>query len=139
MTSGSCERNGTRFEYQVIPSITEGICENRTGSKIMMYEKPDMKPLPKTVDEVADLLISDLPPQEMETLSHMGEDEFLQLYDSVANYLLEEFRVWTGNDALLASCMQRVTPTHQVTDPAMIILRRVWQKLAEFPEIVIIT
>jgi len=105
----------------------------------MMYEKPNKRPLPKTVDEVADLLISDLPPAEIEVLSRLGTDEFLELYDSVADYLLDEFKVWTGNNALLASCLQRVDPGDSATDPAMIILRRVWQKLAEFPEIVIIT
>lgn len=105
----------------------------------MMYEYPDMKPLPRTVDEVADLLISDLPPTEMATLSNMDEGEFLHLYNSVANYLLDEFKIWTGNSALLASCMERVDTGNRATDPAMIILRRVWQKLAEFPEVVIIT
>jgi hypothetical protein len=105
----------------------------------MMYEKPNMKPLPQTVDEVADLLISDLPPREMATLSNMDEDAFLHLYDSVANFVLDEFKVWTGNSALLASCMERVDKGNRSADPAMIILRRVWQKLAEFPEIVIIT
>jgi hypothetical protein len=104
-----------------------------------MYEKPNMHNLPRTVDEVADLLISDLPPQEMSTLSSMTENDFVRLYDSVANYVLDEFKVWTGNDDLLESCLDQVSLEDKATDPAMIILRRVWQKLNDFPEILIIT
>lgn len=104
-----------------------------------MYEKPNMQKLPRTVDEVADLLISDLPPQHMATLSGLSENEFVRLYDSVANYVLDEFKVWTGNDDLLESCMDQVDDANQTTDPAMIILRRVWQKLNDFPEILIVT
>lgn len=104
-----------------------------------MYEKPNMHNLPRTVDEVADLLITDLPPQEMATLSGMTENDFIRLYDSVANYVLDEFKVWTGNDDLLESCLDQVSVEDKATDPAMIILRRVWQKLNDFPEILIIT
>ncbi len=104
-----------------------------------MYEKPNMHSLPRTVDEVADLLISDLPPQYMATLSGMTENDFVRLYDSVANYVLDEFKIWTGNDELLESCLDQVSENADATDPAMIILRRVWQKLHDFPEILIIT
>lgn len=105
----------------------------------MMYEKSNMPSLPRTVDEVADLLISDLPPKEMATLSSMNENDFLRLYNSVAQYVLDEFKVWTGNEDLLASCLAKVSGSEDATDPAMIILRRVWQKLNDFPEILIIT
>ena len=105
----------------------------------MMYDKSNMPSLPQTVDEVADLLIADLPPKEMVTLSRMSENDFLRLYNFVAQYVLDEFRVWTGNDELLESCLARVSDNEDMTDPAMIILRRVWQKLNDFPEILIIT
>ena len=104
-----------------------------------MFEKYNTNSLPRTVDEVADLLISDLPPREMTTLAVMTENEFVHLYEHVAQYVLDEFRVWTGNVELLESCMDHVTEKHQATEPAMIILRRVWQKLNELPEILIIT
>ncbi|MDJ0667115.1 MAG: hypothetical protein QNJ61_07555 [Desulfobacterales bacterium] len=104
-----------------------------------MDHKFNMHSLPKTVDEVADLLISDLPPREIATLSVMTENDFDHLYDSVAQYVLEEFKVWTGNVELLDSCMDQAPAGRQTTEPAMVILRRVWQKLNEFPEILIIT
>ena len=48
-------------------------------------------------------------------------------------------KIWTGNEDLLESCMARVSDIGEDTDPAMIILRRVWQKLNDLPEILIIT
>ena len=104
-----------------------------------MFEKYNTDSLPRSVDEVADLLISDLPPREMTTLSAMTENDFVRLYESVAQYVLDEFKIWTGNVELLASCMDRVSEKHQTTEPAMVILRRVWQKLNDLPEILIIT
>ena len=105
----------------------------------MMYEKPNRPVLPRTVDEVANLLIADLPPKEMVTLSSMDESDFLRLYDSVAQYVIDEFKIWTGNDDLLVSCFASVSESEDATDPAMVILKRVWQKLNDFPEILIIT
>ena len=105
----------------------------------MMYEKPFKPSLPRTVDEVADLLIADLPPQEMTTLSKMDQNDFLRLYDSVAQYVLDEFKVWTGNEDLLESCMSNVITGVDDTDPAMIILRSVRKKLNDLNEILIIT
>jgi hypothetical protein len=105
----------------------------------MMYEKPFKPSLPRTVDEVADLLIADLPPQEMMMLSKMDQNDFLRLYDSVAQYVLDEFKVWTGNEDLLESCMSNVITGVDGTDPAMIILRSVRKKLNDLNEILIIT
>lgn len=105
----------------------------------MMYEKPNRPTLPRTVDEVADLLIADLPPKEMVTLSSMDEGAFLRLYDSVAQYVLDEFKIWTGNDDLLESCLANLHTEDKASDPALVILRRVWQKLNDYPEILIIT
>ena len=105
----------------------------------MMYEKPFKPSLPRTVDEVADLLIADLPPQEMMMLSKMDQNDFLRLYDSVAQYVLDEFKVWTGNEDLLESCMSNVITGVDDTDPAMIILRSVRKKLNDLNDILIIT
>jgi hypothetical protein len=106
-----------------------------------MFEKPNMRDLPRTVDEVADLLIGDLPAREMMTLSHLNREEFVKLYESVASYILDEFKIWTGNQALLESCMEQLAEapdSRRLSDPALVILRRVWEKLRTTDDIVII-
>ncbi len=94
-----------------------------------MYEKPKEIVAPTTVDEVAELLISDLMASEVEKLSLMEEKEFLALYREVATIILEEFKIWTGNHELLHSCFKEIEASGPDVDPALIILRRVKAKL----------
>lgn len=104
-----------------------------------MYEKVTRYDIPKTVDEVADLLISDLLVYHREALALMTESQFDQLYQTVAPYILDEFRLWTGNEALLQSCLTETDPEDPETDPAVIILRKVKSELREHHGILIIT
>lgn len=96
-----------------------------------MFENRKKLALPETVDEVADLLISDLMAADIVKLVHMKTEDFLMLYREVANILLDEFNIWTGNDALLQSCVEQIGIDEGELDPAFIILRRVREKLQE--------
>jgi hypothetical protein len=100
--------------------------------RIIMYEKPKDIYAPTTVDEVADLLVSDLMASEVEKLNLMEEKEFLALYREVATIILEEFKIWTGNDQLLHSCFEEIEASEPDVDPALIILRRVKAKLEDY-------
>lgn len=104
-----------------------------------MYERAARYDLPQTVDEVVDLLISDLLTFHREALVQMSENQFDRLYQTVAPYILSEFRLWTGNEALLRSCLEETDPEDPETDPAIIILRKVKASLREAHGILIIT
>ena len=93
--------------------------------------------LPENVDEAAELLLSDLLMQHLHTLSNMTEEDFELLCDRVSPYLLEEFKLWQGNESLLDSCYAE-TDTEE-TDPARIILNRVKQMLHDFHGFLVIT
>ena len=94
---------------------------------------------PRTVDEAAELLISDIPVDQRTVLSKMGEQEFMQFYATVAEFIIEDFKLWTGNEALLNSCFDWVDTEDAHYDPAMIILKRVKEKLQDTDGIIIIT
>ncbi len=97
-----------------------------------MFEKSKNTDLPETVDEVADLLISDLMTADIEQMGQLEEDEFLILYREVAEILLDEFQIWTGNEALLRSCIDAIGEDEgRGLDPAYIILKRVRGKLQD--------
>ncbi|MFZ7128347.1 MAG: hypothetical protein ACOWWM_19510 [Desulfobacterales bacterium] len=96
----------------------------------MMFERRKMV-LPKTVEEAADLLMSDLSTDDMETFAQIDEDVFELIYNAVANILLEEFHIWTGNDELLRSCIDERAADAADTDPAYVILDRLRRKLRE--------
>lgn len=104
-----------------------------------MYEKAKKRHLPKTVDEVADLLIGDLMTGDVEALSRIDDADFNRLYQDVAAYILDEFQIWTANPELLQSCFEQAQDNDGPIDPAMIILNRVRQKLATSEGVVIIT
>ena len=97
--------------------------------------------VPKTIDEAAELLISDLSATHQEILSKLDDQEFDQFYESVARFVLDDFELWAGNEALLQSCYtydnDRVNDA--AAEPAKIILNRVREMLQEVSGIVIIT
>ncbi len=101
-----------------------------------MIEKKERYRKPNTVNEAAELLLSDLLIQHLQALSRMNEKEFNSLCDHVTPYLLEEFQVWQGNDALLSSCYEQCDT---VQDPARIILNRVKEMLKNFSGFLVIT
>jgi hypothetical protein len=106
------------------------------GAYIMMNRNLRYK-LPENVDEAAELLLSDLLVQHLQTLSNMSEEDFDRLCDSVSPYLAEEFRLWQGNEPLLDSCFADLGGRE--TDPGRIILNRAKQMLHEFHGLLVIT
>lgn len=102
-----------------------------------MFDNKARYRMPKTVDEAAELLISDLLIQHLQALSEMTEAEFDALCDQVTPYLVEEFRLWQGNEALLRSCFERCDDEEQ--DPARVILAKVKKILKDFHGFLVIT
>jgi hypothetical protein len=97
-------------------------------------KRPNM---PRTVDEAAELLISDLLIQHLKAFSKMSEDDFDLMCEKVTPYLLEEFQLWQGNDLLLESCL--ATEETEFDDPARIILESVKRKLRDLSGFLVIT
>jgi len=104
-----------------------------------MFERAKKRLLPRTVDEVAELLIADLMTSDVQALAKIDEDGFNRLYQDVAAYILDEFQIWTGNPELLHSCLQQAEEGGPGFDPARLILKRVRDKLAASEGVVIIT
>ena len=101
-----------------------------------MFEKKLHRPTPCTVDEAAEMLLSDLMIQHLQALSEMTEADFDLLCNYVTPYLNEEFRLWQGNHALLTSCFDR---DQEEADPARIIMNRVKDMLSDFSGFLVIT
>lgn len=95
--------------------------------------------MPRTVDEVVDLLVSDLMNTHRDALSRMDASDFALLYRSVAEYIIAEFRLWTGNEALLNDCLAQAGSDAENLDPALVILRKVRERFNEEAGVLIIT
>jgi hypothetical protein len=102
-----------------------------------MFNKKARYRLPKSVDEAAELLLSDLLLQHLQTLVQMSEDDYDRLCEKLAPYLLEEFQIWQGNDDLLDSCYS--FSEDPIEDPTRIILNRVKKMLQDFNGFLVIT
>mgnify|MGYP001827418087 CR=1 FL=1 len=104
-----------------------------------MFAPPNPIGLPQTIDHAADLLISDLMTDHVDAIASLSTDEFESLYQGVAPYLIDEFRLWSGNDTLLAACMEECTICDENPDPARIIPKRVVERIGDTEGIIIIT
>ncbi|MDJ0781267.1 MAG: hypothetical protein QNJ22_04810 [Desulfosarcinaceae bacterium] len=104
-----------------------------------MYGFPHPSGLPQTIDQAADLLIQDLLTDHIEAMSSLSDEEFESLYQGVAPFLIDEFRLWSGNDVLLAACIDECHACGESPDPARIILKRVVERIGDTEGIIIIT
>ena len=105
-----------------------------------MIDKKKRYRVPTTVDEAAELLLSDLLIQHLQALSGMAKSEFDVLCKEVTPYLNEEFQIWQGNNALLESCYnQPGQDCQEGDDPARIILAKVMDIIKDFHGFLIIT
>jgi len=104
-----------------------------------MYPKTERFGLPETVDEAVDLLITDLLADPIETFSSLSAQQFDRLYDLVSPFILSEFKLWSGNEKLLNSCMDAIEDTDANCDPAGLILRKTKARLNETMGVLIIT
>jgi len=102
-----------------------------------MIDRKQNYVLPRTVDQAAELLISDLLLEHLQAITMLSESDFQQLCKAVAPYIIDEFQLYTGNDALLNDCFSRATSSQQ-TDPVTIILASMRSKLTQLHDIYIV-
>jgi hypothetical protein len=107
--------------------------------RIVKMDKGNNKSLPRTVDEAADILISDLLADHVTALYELDQKGFDWLCEMVSPILIDEFRLWTGNNALLNSCLQVGEWCSATLDPARVILQRVKERIGDTDGIIIIT
>lgn len=104
-----------------------------------MFRKNSRYQIPTTVDEAAEVLIADLLTCHLDTLTTLNEKEFEQLYAAICPYMIDEFKLWSGNDRLLSSCLAEAGKNDDAFDPAKIILKKIKSKLMDTYGIIIIT
>jgi hypothetical protein len=101
-----------------------------------MIHRPSTYDLPKTIDEAANLLISDLSTQQMTMMERISDRDFDVLCDILLPYIQDDFRIWSGNDALLMSCFEGNHSTS--TDPMRIIMERVRKMLQKKSDMILV-
>lgn len=91
------------------------------------------KQLPRSVDEVVDILFEDLQLRDRVTMAKMSEHELdSAVYLTMAKSIREEFGLYNGNDHLISSCHSYLGKDYDdYEDPAMIIIKELWKRIRE--------
>jgi hypothetical protein len=87
--------------------------------------------LPLTIDEAVSTILNDLSLLDRTKLSAMRSEALYLLDREVGSQLAKDFRLWSGNDILLADCLAAAQQFKEPTEPTMIIIHAVWQKLQD--------
>jgi hypothetical protein len=85
--------------------------------------------LPLTIDEAVTTILNDLPLVDRTRLSAMETEELYLIDREVGSQIAEDFRLWSGNDILLSDCLAAAQQYDEPTEPTLVIIHAVWQKL----------
>lgn len=88
-------------------------------------------PAPSTVDEVVSILYNDLSLRDRVIMSHLTEQELATtVYLAMAKIIRKEFGLYDGNTQLLESCCSFLGRKYDpYEDPAMVIVKELWEKV----------
>ncbi len=102
----------------------------------MMFQPldiPQPRQLPRTVEEVVDILFSDLLLRDRMVMAKLSEDELdSTVYLALAKSIRKEFGLYNGNEHLITSCQSYLGKEYDnFEDPAMVIIKELWKKIRE--------
>ena len=100
----------------------------------MMFQPLNSKlpaDLPRTVEEVVDILYGDLSLRDKVVLASLTENDLeASVYLALAKTIRREFGLYSGNLELLASCSGFLGNGYdRFEDPAMVIIKELWKKI----------
>ena len=87
--------------------------------------------LPRTIEEVVQILYQDLPVKDRVVMANLSEQELnSSVYLALANSIRREFGLYGGNDRLINSCKPYLGRDYDLfEDPAMVIIKELWKKI----------
>jgi len=104
-----------------------------------MFGTPKPYETPQSCDELVDLLMSDLNPEHELMLAQMDDDQFESFYEEVADQIVDEFALWTGNSRLLSSCLlDDALDDDASAEPGRVIVEKMRERVQSVDDILII-
>lgn len=102
----------------------------------MMFQPldiPQPRQLPRTVEEVVDILFSDLLLRDRVIMAKLSEDELdSAVYLALAKSIRKEFGLYNGNEHLIESCRSYLGRDYDsFEDPAMVIIKELWKRVRD--------
>jgi hypothetical protein len=85
---------------------------------------------PQTVDTAVDRLVSEMPLKDKATMANMTEAEWVNLDVTLGKYIMNQFGLWSGNQALIKSCRAfSQNEFKNEEEAANVIIQALWQRL----------
>ncbi len=86
--------------------------------------------MPKTVDEAATDIINEMDLRDRSMLANLSKNDLLPLQLTLGLYIEQQMEVWSVNESLKESCIQICKEEGlDESNPSMVIIKRVWEKL----------
>jgi hypothetical protein len=105
--------------------------ENRKASQ-SVNEITKLPAPPRTVEQAAERLITELSLKDKITIANMAEIELGTLHLNLGEYIRNEFGLWSGNEDLIKSCCRLAGSANVHQDEASsVIIRELWKQLKE--------
>lgn len=89
--------------------------------------------LPRTVEEVVEILFRDLSHRDKVILASLSENDLeASVYLALAKTIRKEFGLYSNNKDLLRSCSSFLGSNYdECEDPAMVIVKELWKKIRQ--------
>ena len=119
--------------YQATADLLEStyyLYLTRDGQTMATRPESAFAPLPRTIETAVERLEREMPLKDRTTLANMTDFELEGLESTLGRHIGERYEIWSENDALVGSCHEYAAKERlDVTDPPMIIIFALWEKL----------
>ena len=86
--------------------------------------------LPQTVDEAVTDIITGMDLRDRSMLASLSEEDIMPLQLTLGLYIDQQLQVWSVNETLKESCIQACREEGlDESNPSMVIIKRVWERL----------
>ena len=87
---------------------------------------------PQSVEEAVERLILQMPLKDKATVANMSQNELPSLNSSIGGYIINNFRLLSGNHNLMDSCrLEAGGPFKHEEEAVSIIIKALWEKLQQ--------
>jgi len=95
-------------------------------------DKEHPSDLPKTVDEAVIDIINEMDLRDSSMLANLSEEDLIPFQLTLGMYIDQQLEVWSVNESLEKACKQACREEGlDESNPAAVIIKRIWQKLRE--------
>ena len=118
--------------YKAVKDILEVVLNLNTIGMNIAEPATLIPSPPKTVDEAVNRLLSEMTLKDKTTIAKMEEYELSSLTLNLGRYILDEFRIWPGNEDLMNSC-RFLLKKYDIdnNEASAAIVKELWKKLRE--------